>query len=79
MNTFTKQLFLLHALIVVLGLLLTSRVTAQTFTTLHTFPVSVSGINSDVNGSGLASNPRLVRIRPILQHVGTALAQLCRF
>jgi hypothetical protein len=27
----------------------------------------------------LASNPRMVRIRPMLQNVGTALAQRCRF
>jgi len=27
----------------------------------------------------LASNARLARIRPILQHVGTMLAQVCRF
>ena len=27
----------------------------------------------------LASNPRLVRIRPILERVGIAFAQLCRF
>ena len=27
----------------------------------------------------LASNVRMARIRPILQHVGTMLAQVCRF
>lgn len=27
----------------------------------------------------LASNPRLVRIRPMLANVGTVLAQICRF
>jgi uncharacterized repeat protein (TIGR03803 family) len=47
MKTFTKQLFLLPALIAALGLLLTGRATAQPVTTLHTFPVSVLGINSD--------------------------------
>ena len=47
MKTFTKQLFLLPALIAALGLLLMGRATAQPVTTLHTFPVSVLGINSD--------------------------------
>jgi uncharacterized repeat protein (TIGR03803 family) len=47
MKTFTKQLFLLPALIAALGLLLTGRATAQPVTTLHTFPVSVLGINTD--------------------------------
>src|ERR1035441_2623465 len=46
-GTALKQLCLLPALILVLGLLLTGRATAQPVTTLHTFPVSVSGINSD--------------------------------
>jgi phosphate/sulfate permease len=79
MKTRINKQFLLPALIVASCWMLMGRAIAQPVSTLHTFPVSVSGINSDVNGSGLASNPRLVRIRPILQHVGTALAQLCRF
>ncbi len=47
MNTRIKNLFLLPTLIAALGLLLTGRVTAQTFTNLHTFTALVSGINSD--------------------------------
>ena len=42
MKTFIINLFLLPALIACLGLLLTGRVTAQTFTTLHSF---ASGVN----------------------------------
>src|SRR5664280_2077335 len=54
MNTHTKTLFtrlgaawILPALIAVLGLMLAVRATAQPFATLHSFPVSVSGVNSD--------------------------------
>jgi uncharacterized repeat protein (TIGR03803 family) len=44
MNTHIKNLFLLPALIAGLGLILTGKVTAQTFTTLHSFTYS-DGIN----------------------------------
>src|SRR5664280_2550181 len=54
MNTHTKTLFtrlgaawLLPALIAGLGLMPAGRATAQPFATLHSFPVSVSGVNSD--------------------------------
>src|SRR5450756_1375931 len=47
MKTFTKNLFLLPALIAGLGLILAGQVTAQTFTTLHSF-TALSGLtNSD--------------------------------
>src|SRR5664280_2629915 len=54
MNTHTKTLFtrlgaawILPALIAGLGLMPAGRATAQPFATLHSFPVSVSGVNSD--------------------------------
>ena len=47
MNTDIKYLFLLPVLTIALGLMLTGRATAQSVTILHTFPVSVAGINSD--------------------------------
>ena len=47
MNTHIKNLLFLPVLIASLGLLLPGRATAQTFTNLHSFPVSVSGVNSD--------------------------------
>src|SRR5438105_3299940 len=47
----TKNLFVLHALLAVLNLLPAGRVTAQTFTTLHSFtaasPNSYPYVNSD--------------------------------
>src|ERR1039458_4781199 len=45
MKTSIKNLFLLPALIAGLGLLLAGRVTAQTFTTLHSFTNSPDGAN----------------------------------
>ena len=45
MNIHTKTLFLLPTLIAALGLTLTVRVTAQTFTTLHSFTNSPDGAN----------------------------------
>ena len=49
MKTYIKNLFLLPALIAALGLILTGRVTAQTFTTLHSFTAvdPNTGTNSD--------------------------------
>ena len=44
MKTYIKNLFLLPALIAALGLTLTGRATAQTFTTLHSF--AAGGYNS---------------------------------
>jgi len=45
MKTRIKNLFVLPALIAGLGLILTNRVTAQTFTTLHSFTNSPDGAN----------------------------------
>jgi len=47
MKIFFRKRFLLPTLIAALGLVLTGRATAQTFTNLHTFTALVSGINSD--------------------------------
>jgi uncharacterized repeat protein (TIGR03803 family) len=47
MNTRLFRPLLLPALIAALGLMLTGRVSAQTFTNLHTFTALVSGFNSD--------------------------------
>jgi len=38
MKTYVKHLFLLPTLIAALGLILLGRASAQTFTTLHSFP-----------------------------------------
>jgi uncharacterized repeat protein (TIGR03803 family) len=45
MKTHIKKLFLLSALVTGLGLILTVRVTAQTFTTLHSFTNNPDGAN----------------------------------
>jgi len=47
MKTYMKNLFLLPALIAGLGLLTAGRVTAQTFTTLHSFTATPFNTNSD--------------------------------
>ena len=47
MKEFIGKLFLVPALIAVLGSLLVGRAAAQTFTNLHSFPALVSGFNSD--------------------------------
>src|SRR3989442_1596084 len=53
MNTRIKNLFLLHALIAGLGLILSDRLTAQTFTTLYSF---TSGDYLHTNGSAILTN-----------------------
>src|SRR6266571_4216119 len=53
MRTWIKNSLILHALIAGLGLLLASRVMAQTFTTLHSFTELINFTNSDgANPSG---------------------------
>src|SRR5947199_4195214 len=53
MKTHTKNLFLLPALIAVLNLLPAGRVTAQTFTTLHSFSAGAyNGYNTYTNSDG---------------------------
>src|ERR1041385_4621323 len=47
MKTETKSLFLRPVLIAAFGLMLAGRVTAQTFTTLHSFTALINSTNSD--------------------------------
>src|ERR1019366_8175047 len=47
MKTRINNLFLLPVLMASLALMLADRVTAQTFTTLHSFTATSSGANSD--------------------------------
>src|SRR5438477_12535127 len=62
----TKNQSVLHALVVVLGLILAGRMTAQTFTTLHNFtPLIPSFTNSDgtirhTNSDGSHSHADLI-------------------
>ena len=55
MKVWFKKLFLLPALIAALGLLLTGRVTAQTFTTLHAFSSPNSTGTYETNYDGVQS------------------------
>src|SRR6266567_3159751 len=65
-----RKLFLLPALITGLGLILAGRVTAQTFTVLHTF-TSASGPNG-TNGDGANPSAGLILSNDVLY--GTASA-----
>src|SRR6266404_2418493 len=57
MKTNLKDIFLLPALIAVLNLMLAGLVTAQTFTTLHSFTASITN-SSGVYTNGDGANPR---------------------
>ena len=60
MKTCIKNLFLVPGLIVALGVILAGRVTAQTFTTLHSFTAFVPGPYFGTNSDGAYPTAGLV-------------------